>query len=110
MKKIFSLLTGLPAAIIMIAFAIANRGDVRVSFDPVSPATPWYSIDVPLWMVVFAAVFAGLLIGWILAWINQGKWRKAARNTASSLKQEQAKSSGLQKLIKSVDLVPAHKS
>ena len=66
-----------PLALLAVAFAVGNRGNVSLSFDPFSD-TP-YTVDVPLFVVVFAALILGVLIGGIATWLGQGRHRKAAR-------------------------------
>ncbi|HEV3247582.1 MAG TPA: LapA family protein [Beijerinckiaceae bacterium] len=66
-----------PLALLAVAFAVGNRGNVSLSFDPFSD-TP-YTVDVPLFIVVFAALILGVLIGGIATWLGQGRHRKAAR-------------------------------
>ena len=83
MKRILSWVIGLPVAIILIAFAIANRQVTNVSFDPFSADAPWLAIPMPLWALFFAGIFVGLLAGGIASWLSQGKWRKIARENRS---------------------------
>ncbi|MBV8963482.1 MAG: DUF1049 domain-containing protein [Hyphomicrobiales bacterium] len=66
-----------PLALIAAAFAVGNRGNVSVSFDPFSD-TP-YTVDAPLFVVVFAALILGVLLGGIGTWLGQGRHRRAAR-------------------------------
>ncbi|MBV9568406.1 MAG: LapA family protein [Hyphomicrobiales bacterium] len=67
-----------PLALLAVAFAVGNRGNVSVSFDPLSE-TPSYTIDAPLFVVVFAAVILGVLMGGMATWLGQGRYRRAAR-------------------------------
>lgn len=62
------------ASIVAIAFAIANRASVVVSFDPL-PFAP----SMPLFAVVLLAIGLGMLIGGVAAWLGQRKWRRLAR-------------------------------
>ncbi len=75
MKKLLSWIVLPPVALAMIAFAIANRGDVVVSLDPL----PW-AFAAPLYVVAMASVFVGLLAGAATAWTSGSKWRRMARN------------------------------
>jgi uncharacterized integral membrane protein len=77
--RVLSWIVGVPAALVLIAFAVANRHIVQVSFDPLSQQAPWASLAVPLWAVLFFGIFCGLVVGWIGAWLKQGKWRREAR-------------------------------
>ena len=105
MKRLVSWLTGLPVAIVLIAFAVANRGWVNVSLDPLSTDAPLVAIAMPLWAVFFLGIFAGLMTGWAGSWLNQGKWRKAARTTRAELQQAKAENSRLKRSAASTDLV-----
>ena len=85
MKRILSWAIGLPVAIILIVFAIANRQYTSVSFDPFSVETPWLAIPMPLWSLLYGGIFIGLIAGGIAAWLKQGKWRKIARQARTEL-------------------------
>ncbi len=85
MKRILSWCIGLPVAIILVAFAIANRRVVDVSFDPLSVEAPWLSIPMPLWAVLYSGIFIGLIAGGVASWLKQGKWRKTARVSRSEV-------------------------
>jgi uncharacterized integral membrane protein len=91
MKAFFKALILVPIALAIVLFSVANRGPVRVSFDPISRDAPTVAFDVPLFAVVLAALAAGVLIGGFAAWLAQGKHRKAARRNrreAESLRDE----------------------
>jgi uncharacterized integral membrane protein len=62
------------ATIALIAFAIANRAHVVVSFDPLPFEKAW-----PLYAFIFIAMGLGIVIGGTAAWIGQRKWRRLAR-------------------------------
>jgi uncharacterized integral membrane protein len=78
-RKIVSALIIVPLAVIIIAFAVANRQSVTLSFDPLSSTSPAYAATLPLFVVIFMMLIIGVLIGGIAAWIGQTKWRRAAR-------------------------------
>ena len=106
MKRFLSWALGLPAAIVAIAFALANRSMVVVSLDPLSPEIPWMAFKVPIWSILFAGVFLGLVIGWIAAWINQSKWRQAAHKSRLQLEEEVAKKNAIEKRLNNGEMVP----
>lgn len=85
MRKFFRWLVGVPVAVIVISFAVANRRWVTLSLDPFSQDAPAMAIDMPLWLLLFVGVFIGILVGWAAAWLAHGKWRKAARDAKSEL-------------------------
>ncbi len=79
LRKIITTLIVVPLAAIIVAFAVANRHAVTVSFDPFSSVSPAYAATLPLFAVIFAVLIFGVLIGGIAAWIGQGRWRRTAR-------------------------------
>ena len=104
MKKFLGWLLAVPAALVLIGFALANRSFVNVSFDPLSTQSPWFAIDLPLWIVLFSGIFIGLVVGWVAAWINQGKWRKAAHAARTRLDDEITRKSAMEKRLNQVDV------
>ena len=79
LRRIVSTLIVVPLALAIIAFAVANRQSVTVSFDPFSTASPAYAATVPLFVLIFVLLILGVLIGGAAAWIGQAKWRRTAR-------------------------------
>jgi uncharacterized integral membrane protein len=79
LRKIVTAIIVVPLAAVIIAFAVANRQAVTVSFDPFSSVSPAYAATLPLFAVIFAVLILGVLIGGIAAWIRQSKWRRMAR-------------------------------
>lgn len=78
-RGVFSALVGLPLALFIVLFAVANRQGVTLAFDPFAPDAPALSITLPLFAVVLISVMIGVLVGGAASWIRQGKWRKEAR-------------------------------
>jgi uncharacterized integral membrane protein len=78
-RKIVTAIIVVPLAAVIIAFAVANRQTVTVSFDPFSSASPAYAATLPLFAAIFAVLILGVVIGGIAAWIRQSKWRRTAR-------------------------------
>jgi uncharacterized integral membrane protein len=72
------------AAAAMIAFAIANRTPVTVSFDPFDPTDLAYVATMPLYVLAFAALILGAMVGGI-AGSNQGKRRRERRRLEAEL-------------------------
>lgn len=69
----------MPLAIVIIAFAVANRQVATVSLDPFNAEHPAASLTLPLFALVIVLLVVGVLIGGIAAWLRQSKWRRTAR-------------------------------
>ena len=107
LRRLFNWIVGLPAAIAIIAFAVANRQWEVVSFDPFSGDQPSVSIHAPLWAVCFGGIFIGLIVGWIAAWFSHGKWRRAAREARIELMRAQNEHEELKREARSRAIMPA---
>ena len=53
LRKIVAAIVLVPLAVIIIAFAVANRQTVTVSFDPFSGHDPAAAVSLPLFALVF---------------------------------------------------------
>lgn len=81
-------------AIALVTVAMANRTIVPVSLLPEGMATltglSW-SMELPLFLVIFAGIVAGVLIGFVWEWFREAKHRTAATTnsrTAARLERE----------------------
>lgn len=93
-RRGLQLLVLLPAAALLIAFALANRDPVIVSFDPIGDPPAW-AATLPIFVLVFAVLLAGVLVGGVAAWLNQGKWRRRARREEAEAKRWRARAEEL---------------
>jgi uncharacterized integral membrane protein len=73
-KKLFTWILLPPVALVVIAFAVANRDAVTVKLDPLPLA-----FATPLYVVAMVGVFLGLVVGAAAAWTSGAKWRRLAR-------------------------------
>jgi uncharacterized integral membrane protein len=78
-RKIVTAVIVVPLAIVIIAFALANRQVVTVSFDPFSSTQPAYAASLPLFVLIFVLVIIGVIIGGMATWLRQSTWRRTAR-------------------------------
>jgi len=79
-----------PIAVLLIAFAVANRQRTPVSIDPFSPGPSALAIELPLFLVIFLALMLGVIAGGIAAWVGQRKWRRRARRLENDLRNTRA--------------------
>jgi uncharacterized integral membrane protein len=79
-------------AVVLIIVALANRGSVTLNTLPEGlAAIPGmgvltYSIELPLFVVIFGGVLAGLLLGFVWEWIREHKHRAEAARKQSEVK------------------------
>lgn len=86
MKRALQWLLLLPVAVLAIAFAVANRQYVDISFNPLEgPQAHGLGVEAPLFIVIIVAVAAGVLIGGIFTWFAQGRHRRALREMRGEL-------------------------
>ena len=107
-RRIINWVIGLPIAVIVIAFCVANRQWIEISFDPFSSQAPFATMFIPLWALFFLGIFFGMIAGWIACWFAQGKWRKAAKEARSDLQRAQNEAQRLRR--EQQDHLPAQTS
>ncbi len=88
MKSILRIIVFVPLALIILFFAMANRGFVRIGLDPF--ATPndgsGPSFDAPIFLVVLASMAIGVLAGGASSWLGHLPLRRAARMARAEAK------------------------
>ena len=86
-----------PLAIILIALAVANRDLAAFTLDPFNPGNPALTVQLPLFVLLFAALALGMIVGSLATWIKQGRYRKLARQRgqeAEMLRRQRSARSG----------------
>jgi len=78
-RKLVWLFLVLPAGVLLVALALANRHPVRLNLDPFSSDNPFLAVEAPLFVYLLGVLLLGLVLGGTLTWLKQGRWRKAAR-------------------------------
>ncbi len=64
----------LPAGLLAIILAVANRVRVTLSFDPLP-----FELELPLYVIMLASIFVGIVIGAGVMWWRDGRLRRLAR-------------------------------
>ncbi len=96
LRKIVAVLVLVPLAVILIAFAVANRQIVTVSFDPFSANAPAAAVTLPLFALFILLLIGGVLIGGASAWLRQSKWRRSARQLQREVRELRQKIDALE--------------
>ena len=79
LRKFVAALILVPLGIVIIAFAVANRQAVTLSFDPFNARSPAAELTLPLFVVVFTVLIAGVIVGGLAVRLGHGRWRRMAR-------------------------------
>jgi uncharacterized integral membrane protein len=79
MRKFLTAVIAVPLFVLFVVFAVANRHDVTVSFDPFASADPALAVSMPLFALIIAVAILGVVAGGCATWIGQRHWRRAAR-------------------------------
>ena len=95
MKTFLKAIVLVPIAILAIAFAVANRQVVSISFDPFSSGDPVFALVAPLFLLVFFLLSCGVVIGGAASWLGQGRYRTAARRSAAEARDARAENGRL---------------
>jgi len=100
MVKFLKLLILIPVGVAILAFSIANRAIVTVSFDPFSaPDLSGAFVKAPLFAVMFAVLIVGVIIGGTATWLTQGSHRRKARVARNEAEQWQEEASRLREKV-----------
>lgn len=79
-KRIVGWLVLVPLCLLVLVFALANRHQVAVNFNPLitaDEAAPGFGV--PLFLVIYAVLFLGISLGGLAVWLTQGAHRRAER-------------------------------
>jgi uncharacterized integral membrane protein len=68
-----------PIAVVLIALAVANRALTPFTLDPFNPGNPPLTLELPLFVLLFAALGIGMVIGSMATWFRQSRYRRIAR-------------------------------
>jgi uncharacterized integral membrane protein len=96
LRKIIAVIVLVPLAVVIIAFAVANRHSVMVSFDPFDASEPAGAVTLPLFALIIVVLIIGVVIGGAASWLRQGKWRGSARRFERELARLRAKLAALE--------------
>ena len=87
LRKVAAATVLLPLAAVIVAFAVANRQRVALSFDPFAsgPGVAFATRPLPLFLLLLAALILGVILGGAASWLRHGRWRRTARRLERDL-------------------------
>jgi len=86
MRSLLRLLVYVPLGLIILYFALANRGSVKISLDPFpgGEATN-LSFEAPLFLVFLTATALGVIAGGLSSWLRHAPLRRAAKQARAEV-------------------------
>jgi uncharacterized integral membrane protein len=106
MRKFIAAVILIPLAILMVMFAVANRGSIPISLDPFSSSAPALTVHLPLFLLLLIVLIIGVLAGGIAAWLRQSKWRRAARRLDRELRTARAEAEDARRRLAAAQTPP----
>lgn len=98
LRRILLVLIVLPVSLALVALAVANRHAVPLMLDPFARDAA-LSVEVPLFVVVFAALILGVVLGGVAVWVRQGRYRRAARDAGREARRANAQANELRAIV-----------
>ncbi|HWA41809.1 MAG TPA: lipopolysaccharide assembly protein LapA domain-containing protein [Hypericibacter adhaerens] len=91
MKRLSFIVT-LPVTLVILVFALSNRGRVGLMLWPFD-----VTIDLPIYLVVLGSLLLGFLLGGLIAWFAGGRHRRQARRLHQESRRQAAELADLKK-------------
>lgn len=104
-RKLILALVVVPLGVVLIALAVVNRAPTLLILDPFGGPEPNLSLEAPFFLFLLGAFALGLVVGGVASWVNQGKWRRTAREEAREARDWRRQADRLEKELDS--LTPA---
>ncbi len=95
LRRLIWFVVALPAALLLVTLALANRHPVRLALDPFRPGDPTVSLVLPFYAYLFGMLLVGVIIGGMAVWLTQARWRRSARHRAAEASRWQAEATRL---------------
>jgi uncharacterized integral membrane protein len=90
--KRLSFIITLPVTLVILVFALSNRGSVGLTIWPFD-----VTIDLPIYLVVLGSLLLGFLLGGLIAWLAGRRVRRQARRLQQETRRQAAEIADLKK-------------
>ena len=101
-RKLILALIVVPLGVVLIALAVVNRKPAELILDPFGGVEPGFSLQAPFFLFLLGAFALGLIVGGVASWVNQGKWRRTAREEAREARDWRRQADRLEKELENV--------
>jgi uncharacterized integral membrane protein len=95
LRRASKYLLAVPAAVVLLTLAVANRHEVRLVLDPFRPDEPVLFVTLPFYAYLFAVLLTGIVIGGLAVWARQMRWRRSARRQGAEAQRWRAEADRL---------------
>jgi uncharacterized integral membrane protein len=90
--KRLSFIITLPVTLVILVFALSNRGPIGLTLWPFDA-----TIDLPIYLVVLGSLLVGFLLGGLIAWVAGVRVRRQARRLRQETRRQAAEIADLKK-------------
>src|SRR5690349_4424387 len=104
-RKIVTVLILLPVALLIVMFAVANRGPVTIALDPFGGEPPMFTGGLAAVLLLLPALDAGVIGGRGAGWAGQRKWRRRGRRVATGPKARHVEAAALRRRLETASPV-----
>jgi hypothetical protein len=104
-RKVILALVVVPLGVVLIALAVVNREPAKLILDPFGGTDPGLTLQAPFFLFLLGGFALGLVVGGLASWLNQGKWRRTAREEAREARDWRRQADRLEKELENVDPV-----
>jgi uncharacterized integral membrane protein len=104
-RKLILALVVVPLGVVLIALAVVNRAPATLILDPFGGTEPNLTLEAPFFLFLLGAFALGLLVGGMASWLNQGKWRRTAREEAREARDWRRQADRLERELQDLDPV-----
>jgi len=101
-RKLILALVVVPLGVVLIALAVVNRSPATLILDPFGGSEPSLTLEAPFFLFLLGAFALGLIVGGIASWLNQGKWRRTAREEAREARDWRRQADRLEKELENL--------
>jgi hypothetical protein len=101
-RKLILAFVVVPLGIVLIALAVVNREPATLLLNPFGGAEPNLTLEAPFFLFLLGAFALGLIVGGMASWLNQGKWRRTAREEAREARDWRRQANRLEKELESL--------